>query len=150
MRLDLPRRMVLKAFVFGLGALGFAGCLGILFRRTVDTWPFERPRTPGGAAAPALARQLVGVLVHKDSADVVGRAYLAERPAEADSLILFDLICGAEPEARPDLARTDRQALGQWLGRRQREDFDRGRIVKVNGWILSETEARLCALAALV
>jgi hypothetical protein len=32
---------------------------------------------------------------------------------------------------------------------RHSQDFEHGRFVKVQGWILSVTEARLCALVAL-
>lgn len=35
------------------------------------------------------------------------------------------------------------------LGQRRRRDFIEGESVRVQGWIMAKTEARLCALAAL-
>jgi hypothetical protein len=134
----IPRRGFVKTLVLGLGAVGFAGWVCLFVRR------------PRFAHLPPLAEKLVGVLVHEQSANVVGRAYLAQRPAEADPFILVDLICGRDPDSPLTFGPADRQTVGQWLQRRQQEDFEFGRIVKLDGWILSETEGRLCALAALV
>jgi hypothetical protein len=37
-----------------------------------------------------------------------------------------------------------------WIERQVRDDFATGRIVVVDGWVLSATEARQCALFSLV
>ena len=39
--------------------------------------------------------------------------------------------------------------LSVWLHCRQNDDFASGRTVVLNGWVLSRTECRLCALAVL-
>jgi hypothetical protein len=41
-------------------------------------------------------------------------------------------------------------ALAQAIGQRSRDDFRDGRIVIVDGWMLSLTETRLYALATLM
>ena len=47
-----------------------------------------------------------------------------------------------------DRARDERSAI-QTLVRAVREDFERGRTVQLDGWILSRTEAEICALTLL-
>jgi hypothetical protein len=70
-----------------------------------------------------------------------------------------------EPDARPgdwtarvardragelrELARSDQQRLASALRAQHREDFAQGRVVVVRGWVLSETESGLLALAAM-
>jgi hypothetical protein len=52
-----------------------------------------------------------------------------------------------------ELARRNRSAsdvLGQAISERSRTDFRDGRVVTVDGWILSLTETRVYALAALL
>lgn len=41
---------------------------------------------------------------------------------------------------------TEGNELRESILDRIREDFDQGRIVRIDGWIISETEARQCAL----
>jgi len=42
------------------------------------------------------------------------------------------------------------KAIHQYLDQKIKEDFEKGDVVTVKGWILSVTEARQCALFALV
>ncbi len=58
----------------------------------------------------------------------IGARYREMHPAEDDARVLVDAI-GA---------------------RRVREDFERGRTVVIDGWLLSTTEARQCALFSLL
>ena len=97
-----------------------------------------------------LASKLVNVFQDKESAAAVGREYLRIAPVEADALKLIELICAGRPERYAELNRAGMGKVRSILLHQQREDFDKGGIVNVKGWILSETEARLCALAALV
>lgn len=59
--------------------------------------------------------------------------------------VLVDTIFGAE---RDRLAGSADAEIHAWLRGRIRRDFAEGRTVKVEGWVLAETEARLYALAA--
>lgn len=104
----------------------------------------------GQRAPESLAANLAKVFAHKKSAALVGVEYLRSVPREADARMLVDLICSREAELRATLIKADLKALRELLRHQQRQDFEQGRIVKLQGWILSETEARLCALAAIV
>ena len=93
----------------------------------------------------SLAARLVGLFHVPASAAKVGRAYLRVAPLEADETRLLQLIGAAHPAWQA----ADAARLRRLITRRQVEDFRRGRVVSVQGWTLSSTEARLCALAAL-
>jgi hypothetical protein len=95
------------------------------------------------------ARRLAGTLRHRDSAAVLGRLYLDTAPQEADAARLVTLIGAAKgPELPPVSTATD-ESLRASLEARIRNDFINGDTVAVNGWLLSITEARLCALVSL-
>jgi hypothetical protein len=61
---------------------------------------------------------------------------------------LVNAIVGA-PECDHEMLR-NAQALKQRISNRVRRDFTEGAVVNADGWVLSVTEARLYALAALV
>jgi hypothetical protein len=82
-----------------------------------------------------------------DSAAALGAAYLRRAPeeAEAASLVarLFPGVASAALERWPD------GALRAALAGRLAEDFAQSRTVVLQGWVLSRSEARLFAAAAL-
>jgi hypothetical protein len=63
----------------------------------------------------------------------IGRAYLREHPEERRRASLADL-------------PTSREALAA----RVQRDFASERVTKVGGWLLAETEVRLCVLAVMI
>ena len=77
-----------------------------------------------------------------DSAAHIGRAYLAKHEDERDVDVLRAHLGDLVSQSGGD-------GLAERAGARIREDFATGRTVQVDGWLLSRTEARLCALAAL-
>jgi hypothetical protein len=81
-----------------------------------------------------------------ESARAVGAAYLAQAPAEADLGRLLALLTGDRVAATRELAVADPAALMERLRAQHRDDFEAGRVTSVSGWVLSLTEARLCAL----
>jgi hypothetical protein len=93
-----------------------------------------------GAMAAAPARALLELFDRPARVQALGRAYLAglQRPPSAAALAraIWQELDGAGPlRARvADLVR---------------RDFAAGRVASANGWLLSQTEARLCALAVL-
>jgi hypothetical protein len=89
--------------------------------------------------------RLAAVLGDQDAARSVGRRYLATHPGEADEQALLRLL---GPLGDPDVLA--REQLTVRVRRAVRDDFAGGRVVLVDGWYLSETEARLCALATFV
>jgi hypothetical protein len=73
----------------------------------------------------------------------IGRRYLATVPEEAD----LDLLLAWLPEARD----IEQLATGLCnLDAAVADDFDRGRVVLIDGWLLSQTEARAAAVLALI
>jgi hypothetical protein len=134
---DITRRSFLRV-VICLSGLSFTRPIGVL------------AKLGESRASDFLAMKLAMFFVHKGSAAVIGREYLRNVPQEADERILVDLVCLFHGDRRSDFAKAKMYKLRKLLEHQQREEFESGRIVNVRGWILSETEARLCALAALI
>jgi hypothetical protein len=114
-------------------------------------------RPPGTWAAPRMGRvhdpaasKLADVWARRDSAAIVGREYLRHVPGEADVAVLLGLIGSTWPGGGAELRDSSTEKLRDSLRQQQREDFEHGRVVNVGGWILSVTEARVCALTAIV
>lgn len=130
-RLSEDRRLVLRLAVFG-GMIAAA-----------PAW--ARPADAGSTAAGRLAE----LLPHAAGAARLGRRYLALAPAEADRRRLLDAL-SKDHAGLAVASRTgaDGEIRGVVGGCRQR-DFVAGNTVTIDGWILSRTEARLCALVAL-
>ena len=92
------------------------------------------------AAASAIGAPLESI-ADRRSMEVIGRAYLAEYGTS-----------GIAATLEKDAALGNfhgRQDLNMLLRRRVAQDFADGNTVLVRGWMLSCTEARVCALAAL-
>ena len=79
----------------------------------------------------------------------MGKEYLRCFPVQADPHLLTHQLCSRVCEYPEKLLKENREDLRRLLQVRQREDFATDRIVIVQGWLLSETEAQLCALIAL-
>ena len=126
MSVSFPRRWFVElAALFALvGRPAHARSLAALYPATTEF----------GAA-------LVELLPTRADAAVIGRAYLAANPAEADLNRLVRQLTA--------LANTpsDLQAA---IGDRLRRDFADRDTVRLDGWVLARTEARLCAVCALL
>lgn len=94
----------------------------------------------GDLASPALL-----TVLGTEQVRAIGRSYREMVPAESDS----DALRSAILDAR-ERAGWGRSATSTSLDRSVRADFEQGRTVVVNGWILSVTEARQCALHSLL
>jgi len=92
-----------------------------------------------------LVRTLAGLFSVPGDARDVGMCYLQEYPQRSDRrLLLADLgldVAGSGIHDVPTLHRH--------LCNLQQRDFSAGDTVMVNRWILSRTEASVCALVAL-
>lgn len=76
------------------------------------------------------------------SAADAGARYLRAEPAEASLAAL---------EARlVERLRTVRGGMPTRLAAAVRADFQRGDVVRIDGWVCSRTEARVCAVAHLL
>ena len=96
---------------------------------------------------PTLPVRLAGLVRDQQSAAEVGAAYLAGAPAERSTRVLVHHLRAAiEPAgAVPDRDRALRLVLDAAV----RRDFELGATCRVDGWVLSLTEARLAALTAV-
>jgi hypothetical protein len=82
---------------------------------------------------------------NSDAAMAVGRIYLEMVPEEGSEAWLVDKVFGGK-----GLIRSQRLPLLEPRVRRLRkQDFVRGDLIEIDGWLLARTEARLCALAAI-
>ena len=104
----------------------------------------------GGAAAVApdadtvLIQRLRAQVSHRESALLVcSGSGLAGSPS-AD---LLRRLCPG-PAERRRLAGAPPRALRRWLAEAIRQDFADRRMVRVNGWLLAETEVTAAAIAA--
>jgi hypothetical protein len=86
---------------------------------------------------------LAALFTDRRSARAIGAAYLRTVDgAEASSEHLTRALLG-------DIGTTGARELRSKIGSRIRRDFAEHEVVTVDGWMLSRTEARLCALVAL-
>jgi hypothetical protein len=132
----VSRRSVLATFI----ALLFAGLWGAAIK--------------GGRPAPTFrARQmeLLSLLRRRNaSAKHIGLAFLTQRPEERNVQTLVEGILADIPDVDRGLQRADSlHSLRAEVKRLISEDFAETRTVSLDGWILSLTEARLCALHVL-
>ena len=96
-----------------------------------------------------LARKLTAVVRHTASASTVGAAYLRQRPEEANQRRLAELMLSADPTLRRRITTARGGHVRRRLEQCHRADLAHSRTAKIDGWIVSLTEARLCALVAL-
>lgn len=132
----MDRRSVL------LGALAAALALGLAPLRPWRVLIETLPREP-------LASRLTGLLGDLDSARVVGRAYVRATSAEATSQALVDAIAAGVPGGRDVIRATSPADLRRLILARVRQDFVDDDVVTLDGWIVSKTEGRLCALTLM-
>jgi hypothetical protein len=85
---------------------------------------------------------LLRLFEHPKQAQVVGNHFLEIYKSEAQLRLLMARIF---PGGLPHNEFTFRA----YLDRKKRWDFENAEVVSINGWLLSVTEARLCAALAL-
>lgn len=96
------------------------------------------------------AARLARLLSARDSARAIGREYLRSLPPAPNAGVLVQAIAAGLPGGYGVLATAGDAELRTLLAELSSADFGEGRTVRLRGWVLSETEAKLCALAALV
>jgi hypothetical protein len=75
-----------------------------------------------------------------------GQVYLKQRPEENNKNKIVDLLTNKSSVS----ATSDAKTVYADMGKKVQQDFEKGEIVIVDGWVLSVTEARQCALYALM
>ena len=93
-------------------------------------------------AALNTAGHLRSLITDDEGASYLGRRYLQAHPSEARGDVLVSRLVGTRA---PTSAREASRAVAAGI----RSDYAAGRSVRVDGWVLSLTEARLYALVAL-
>ena len=130
MTIENSRRHFAKK-LFGWGTLAWVSAGN--FRLSAEPVPFHN----------ALAQ----VFTEKASADAIGKQYLANLGGNADAKAILESVASALPI--PLNQEVSVESLRVLLGRRIREDFRLGNTVSLQGWVVSQTEARACAFSAL-
>jgi len=130
-RIALTRRIVAAGTMFGL--LGWIGASSI------------RPRDSVSEAEAAI----LATLRHHASASQIGRLALASWPEMRKRIGLLTQILDDLELDFTAATQTSANELGRRLSQRIQTDFTVGRTVRLDGWLLSLAEVRLCALAAL-
>lgn len=108
----------------------------------------ERTRCPwdtlnaSADLAPDILRRSLPLFDHWKEAQAVGTGFLKNHESEAHIEVLVSTIFqgGIPPNESAQRAYVDEK---------QRLDFENADVVNVDGWLLSATEARLCAVWAL-
>jgi len=124
----ITRREVLAAGLLLGGAVGLPPLLGGCF----DASKVQAPDS------------LLDVFPDPSSMRRLGRLYLARFPDEANEKRLLQTLL-ASFEVPPD----SKHALRRHLRRSIEVDYEQGKVFRLRGWLLSRTEGRLWALAAL-
>lgn len=112
------------------------------------TLPLPLVLGPGREAFEPLALRLARLFSQAHSAAFIGERYLATHRETPDASVLAARVAG-DLRHYLRLSGAGSDGLRALLAAQQKEDFAAGRTVNVEGWILSLTEARLCAIAAL-
>jgi hypothetical protein len=106
-----------------------------------------------GTSAPAKAttaeQAILSILHHREAASQIGYAALETLPAFRNQPLLLADILGDLGLDQESVLRLDQAEIGARLIQRIHDEFASQRTVMLDGWILSLTETRLCALAAL-
>jgi hypothetical protein len=133
----IPRREALKALA-GLFAMPLTAWNGALAAATIH----DRDITISAA-------KIIDLFSDKTSARVIGSHYLSQNPAEASVNALIEKLSVDLPGVRAGFAGQPHASLAELFAQRVRREFESGSVVRIQGWVLSVCEARLCALAAL-
>ena len=139
--MNVSMRSTRRRFVTSTLWIGF-----LAFLQPREAWALWLQRR----RSDSLGTRFVEILEHKKSAEIVGLAYLRGVPAEASEETLTERIRSDLSRSEDELCGTDFESLRKLLRLRTRRDFEEGRTVRLEGWIMSRTEARLFALATLV
>ncbi len=97
----------------------------------------------------ALGSRLALFFADRKAASAVGEEILKRRDEPPGAAELVELLAGDQSTQWNEWATSDPARLAAALREQHRLDFDKERFEVVNGWVLSRTEALLCALASV-
>ncbi len=96
-----------------------------------------------------VSESLAELLCSPESARIIGLRYLRRNPCEANIEVLFRKVLDGDVVRQVLFERPQRKIDARVIRTQIDRDFALGRMTKVEGWFLSETEARLRALFSL-
>lgn len=131
-----PANIGRRAVIAGAAALGAA---------LTFTGPALYRRKP----APSVEKAILSLLHRPGSSRIVGRKVLQAEPELREQGYLVSLLLARLELDPATVTRLQPQALRRRITERVQSDFADEYTVWVDGWVLSATEAWLCALAAI-
>ena len=84
-----------------------------------------------------------------DTIRELGNSYMVSVPSETTRELLMHLLL-RDTTGNAVFKPSEATALQQFIGKKIKNDFTMGELVFLKGWVLSKTEARQCALNALL
>ena len=112
------------------------------------TFPILKRRTHAFLKENPLMRQTVlSNFCDAKTIREIGDSYRAEVPSENRPEKLRELLLTDEQGRKSDAPNDD--AISELLAKKVKKEFKEGKIVIEDGWVLSKTEARQCALYSL-
>jgi hypothetical protein len=93
---------------------------------------------------------LLASLLDDKTVREIGSAYrLRVSDEAAQDKLVAALLASVGGNQNQSNSEADRARLAQQLNKVVRDDFANGQIITIKGWVLSQTEARQCALYSL-
>jgi len=129
----VTRRGVLMA----LGVVAAGGGIAL--------WLGRRESVGSATGDAEFALELKGIASDPDALRLIGAAYLAAVPEERSEAALSAALFSSSA-----WRGIDPDAAAEQLRIQVREDFEAGRTIEIEGWLLALTEARFCALVELL
>lgn len=130
----MKRRLFIAASGLGISALAFSALA--LFDDLFSRNSYARP-------------VFLSQLCDDETLRLLGRAYINLTPEGRRKEILMKHLYGKPVDAR-SLRQNDIRSMHEQVENAIRKDFNAGSTVTLNGWILSVTEARQCALFVIL
>jgi hypothetical protein len=127
-----------------LAMLLWVGPLGAAWRAPSASTS-DRSRYPE-----AMGKRLIGAFASSPGAKEVGAEYLQAVPDEASVVLLISLITATNHNINDHFSAMSHRGMEEFLYGRIGDDFVTHDVIVLRGWLLSRTEARLCALAHLI
>ncbi len=132
----MKRRTLIKGSILFIAGISFSTFTSPI-RRNIIHFSIEKQ----------LEEKVLQTLNNIEHPKAIGKIYLENISPSLNKADILSQISGSE--SYKSLIKLNNQQLKQWLAKRQIEDFAKGRIIPVQGWVLSETEVQIYALATL-
>ena len=96
---------------------------------------------------PFLYPFILSDFLDEESLRAIGKSYIVQRPVENSKSTLMNAIRNGMPADQFETNDIEKQAME--IEKNVEMDFKADKLIVIKGWIMSETEARQCALLSL-